>query len=258
MAESTENHEPKTAAEQSFVVPDPDNANLDQEEQKQEIVPEASKSPDADGTNGKGEEKVDPQVEGLRNQLKSQSEHIAKLQSDHARSALDEQIARMNADDDRANDEDLAAIEAGDLTASEAKTNASDRKAKTATAIEEASKPPEGGSEVLTPEQVTVLTELAVAARVDYGNEFAEKYGVDAEVLINDLKLHDPTEMEHRAREMRIEAKEAGTWKDPSKEDSSDDSDSGEVFDGGTGSAATSNIDEMTTSQLIQAGLNSR
>lgn len=254
--EGTENHEPKTAAEQSLVVADPDNANLDTEQQKQVTDPKASGTPDADGTTEKGDVK-NPEVEGLRNQVKSQSEHIAKLTADHAKSALDEQIAGMNAADDRASEADYAAIEAGDMTASEAKANATDRKAKTATAIEEASKPPSGGPEVLTPDQVAVLTELAVASRVDYGTEFAGKYGVDADTLINDTTLEDPSMMERKALELKVEAMEAGTWVNPAKAET-EEKPSGEVFDGGTGSAATSNIDEMSTHELIQGGLNSR
>jgi len=256
--EGTENHEPKTAAESSFVETDPDNANLDPKSQEQIEDPKASGTPEADGTDGKTGDEIDPEVERLQKELRARDERISKLTDDHAKSKLEEQIERLNANDERAAEADLAAVESGDMTAAEAKTNASDRKTKTAEAIEEASKPAEGTTRELTPEQVTIYTELAVAARVDIGKEYAEKYGVDADTLINDVKLLDPDMMERRALELKVEAIQAGTWTDPSKEGSEKEEPEGEVFDGGTGSASTSNIDDMSTSELIQAGLKSR
>lgn len=235
--ERTKTDDPMNATEDGHAGDSSDeNQNLDPQNQNGDASGDSRES----GTDGDGDEKSPRELQ-LEARLKAATDRNAALARTAANDALTAQIDRIEADNDRAEDEDLAAVEAGDMKASEARRRASDRKTDTKAKIKTATE--ESQASVMSPEQATMLTNLEIAVRLEAAQKLEKKYpGIDVDVLVADTSITSSKDMEVRARELSIENREKK-------------SKGREKFDGNTGSAVSSDIEKMDGAAKVRYAL---
>ncbi|KKK99290.1 hypothetical protein LCGC14_2634240, partial [marine sediment metagenome] len=84
--------------------------------------------------------------------------------------------------------------------------------------------------------------ERAAISRLSYAIEYAQKYGVELEVLMGDKTLTTPEQMEFKAEKLKFDQDKA-------------DATGTDKFDSGQRGAASLDRDKMSASEKIRAGV---
>ena len=221
--EKTTDQELKTAAEASF-----------SGEQDGENQPAAPETDSATSTS--------PGVtaEFLQHQLSKKDETISALRDQAAQSALQAQIDALESENRNADIADSREVDSGEMSAEEAIQRSHQRQdaaKEKAQSLQQQSLAQEANE--------TDYVNSALLARFSYAQEFAQEFGVDADVLMGDKAITSPDEMRLKARELSLDNREAeatGT----------------ERFDSGQRGAISSDLENMSALEKVRAGLATR
>ncbi len=228
--QTTEDQEPKTAAEQG------DSADATGDEDQSD-----SQKPDATASGKPGENDGDgkdgDELSALKADLATKDETISRMQQETGRAALAVQIERLEADARAKDVEDMKSVEDGDLTTADATKRIHDRRDATQSKIEE-----DQAKESEYRERVDQAINNAIISRLGEAQKLAKEFGVDVDVLNEDMTITTKDEMRFKARELQLDDREKNAT-------------GSDKFDSGQRGAASLDFDKLSGFEKVRSAL---